>query len=348
MLNRLKRFITVSALSNTVMIFVIILILISANLGSGFSSAVDIFHEGEMLGNYWHMQDYYRGKSNFPLVIHGAMDYWPSLFAGLIFGEDKIIYGTRLIVVVTTTISWGIFVFTGISILSRNSKNNLLILVFVAIFCLTLPIFSLNVMAIEESPVGLRDPFLLLQMLLLIHYYISKESKVFFLAAMFALLPITLYWSYDRGVAAVLACMSLLMYLIYSKQYREFFASIFALVISVTLLEITNIAGSLVENLSNVLYWSGASGEVWGTKFNPNLQSIGALLKSFAIWLPLIFVGTVFGLAYISNKIDKNTVPVGIILFVFVIELILIKSAYNRPNLHRGLMSVWPSILLFL
>jgi len=341
MLKFFDKNISISTLSIAIILLTVFLALISVNLASEFNGAGDVFHQGELLGNYWHMLGYYNGREAFPILIHGAMDYWPSLLAGHFFGDDKIIYGTRLVVVVATFISWVVFVFTGIKILSNASNNNPLNLVFVAIFCLTLPLLNLNVMAIEESPVGLRDLFILLQICFLTYFYISKNKAIYFLSLVFLILPFSIVWSYDRGIAATIACLSLIVYLTINKQYLELLASILSFVVSIIIFELTRMAGSLSENIANILYWGKNSSEVWGTAFNFGLQGAISLL-------PLVFIVLVFCMIYIAYKNKECIIPMGFILFILFVELLLVKSAYNRPNIHRGLMSAWPAVFLFL
>lgn len=337
----LYRYITISTLSLVIFLLFIFLALISVNLSSEFSEAVQVFHQGELLGNYWHMLSYYGGHENFPLLIHGSMDYWPSIIAGNIFGDEKIIFGTRLAVVVITFISWIIFIFLGVKIISITNRNNPLNLGFVALFVLTLPLLHLNPMAIEESPVGLRDVFILLQICFLTYFYTSKKYNIVFLSLTFLLLPATLYWSYDRGVASTVACLTLLIYFVLSKRYFEFFVSFLMIAISTAVFEKYKIAGSITENTINILYWARYSSEIWGTTFNFSRQGVISLL-------PLIFIAIVFALVYVSFRDKKNTIPTGYLIFISVVVLFLAKSAYNRPNIHRGLMSTWPAVLLLL
>ena len=109
MKNYLNKTLTIQNFAKAIILGVVFMILISVNLKSGFNGAGSIFHEGEMMGSYWHILKYYGGTDVFPVFIHGAMDYWPSLVAGYIFGDEKIIYGTRLTVVLFTSVSWIIF-----------------------------------------------------------------------------------------------------------------------------------------------------------------------------------------------------------------------------------------------
>ena len=100
-------------------------------------------------------------------------------------------------------------------------------------------------------------------------------------------------------------------------------------------------AGSLSENIANILYWGKNSSEVWGTAFNFGVQGAISLL-------PLVFIVLVFCMIYIAYKNKECIIPMGFIIFILFVELLLVKSAYNRPNIHRGLMSAWPAVFLFL
>ena len=89
MSNILCRIVTINSTALVCFIFLICNVLISTNLSESLGDAGTIYHEGELVGNYWHMLGYYRGTEKFPLLIHGAMDYWPSIAAANVFGEKK-------------------------------------------------------------------------------------------------------------------------------------------------------------------------------------------------------------------------------------------------------------------
>lgn len=341
MLKILDRSITIKSLSIVIMASVIFLTLISVDLSSEFNGAGDIFHQGELVANYWHMLSYYKNQESFPLLIHGSMDYWPSLMAGIFYGDDNIIYGTRLIVVIATLMSWFIFSTIGFKIISQAGNNSPLMLGFVLVFCLTLPLLNLNLLSIIQSPVGLRDLFVLSQILALTYFYLSKKYNAIFLALAFLLLPVALCWSYDRGVASTIACSFLLAHFVFSKKYFEFFVSISSLAVSLAIFETFKLAGTVTENISNILYWVGASSEVWGTALNINRHGAISLL-------PLSFIAVALYLTYVSWRNKENIIPVGFVIFMIVFELLLVKSAYNRPEILRGLMSTWPAALLLL
>jgi hypothetical protein len=329
---------SVSALAKVLALMAMFTVLVHARLTSDFQGSIDMFHQGEFFGNYWHMLGYFHGREAFPVLIHGAMDYWPSLVGGWLYGHGTVIFGTRLIVVLVTLSSWGVFVLTGIDIAGRQDRNHLGSLAFVALFCLTLPFSELTVTSIEESPVGLRDLFLILQLGFLARFYLAKERNRLHLSLVFFLWPLTLCWSYDRGVAATLACLALLAWFAIRRQRANLIVSLSAWLVSAAVFELIKPAGSIAENVSNILYWAGASGEVCGTSLGwgkPGL--LGAL--------PLLFVAAFFAwLLDVVRRSGRAVVPGGLLVFVVAAELVLLKSAYNRPGLHRGLMAVWPLV----
>lgn len=310
------------------------------HLSAIFNSASEAFHQGEMLGNVWHMLAYYQGVASFPIFIHGGMDYWPSLIAKFCFGENHIIFGTRLIVVFATMISWIVFLNLGISLLLKAGASLTQQMLFIGIFILTLPFSDFSVMAIEESPVGMRDAVILCQAYLLFKYCYSDDArKNYFLVFMFFLQPLAIYWAYDRGVASSLGCLVVILMLLKQRKFTELIPLFLASALSFGLLEVTRIGGTLSENLINIQYWASHSKEVWGLRFHFR-GSIVFLMPICSLFLLFVYL--------FSKRESISKDKLLWLVFLFVIELLLLKSALNRPNLHRVLMSAWPSILILM
>jgi len=336
-----ERCVTTRVLSTMFFLSIAFLFAISVNLTSEFNGAVDVFHQGEFIGSYWHMLEYYDGNIFFPLFIHGAMDYWPSLIAGQILGDGKIVFGTRLMVVLCSLISWVVFYLTGVKIIGRININSPLNICFAFVCFLMMPIFNISVMGVEEAHVGLRDLFLLLQTYFLTSFYISKQKRLVYLSLTFMILPATVFWSYDRGVASAVASLVLLLYFLIHREYIKLLVALVSLSTSIAFFEVSRVAGSVAENASNILYWIQNSGEIWGLPFRLNVGGATSLL-------PLLMSAAVSLFVYISWKNDKSIIPLGFFIFILTIEVFLLKSCYNRPIIARCLAGVWPAVLLYL
>lgn len=311
------------------------------HLQAVFNDTVDIFHQGELMGNVWHMLAYYRWEASFPVFIHGAMDYWPSLIAQSYFGSEHIIYGTRLVVVFLTLISWLIFLNLGITLLIKAGGDLSHLLFFIGIFILTIPYTDFSVQAIEESPIGLRDLIILCQAYLLFLYFDSVNARQkYYLGFMFFLQPVAIYWAYDRGVASSFGCLAVIMLLVKHKKIIELLIVFSAAALSFGLLEVSRIGGTLFENVRNVLYWAQHSKEVWGLPFHYGFGSFLHLLPICSLAL--------LGVYLYKQRASIFPDKLFFLFFLFVIEIILLKSGLNRPTLQRVLMSSWPSVLILL
>jgi hypothetical protein len=311
------------------------------NLKAVFKDAVDIYHQGELMGNVWHMISYYKLEAPFPVFIHGAMDYWPSLIAQFCFSSEHIIYGTRFILVFATLISWLLFLNLGITLLRRAGGDLIHYLFFIGIFILTIPYSDFTVMAIEESPIGLRDLIVLCQTYLLFLYFDSSNiRKKYYLGLVFFLLPVAICWAYDRGVASSFGCLVVIILLVKQKKIIELLIVFSAVTLSLGLLEVSRIGGTVFENIRNVMYWAEHSKEVWGLPFHYGFGSLLHMLPIFS----LLLLGV-----YLNNQ-KANISPDKFIFFIFlfIVELFLLKSGLNRPTLQRILMSSWPSVLILL
>jgi hypothetical protein len=331
----------------TIAFFIIFYVLVlssfsSDHLATVFNSAIDLFHQGELLGNVWHMLAYYQGAASFPVFIHGGMDYWPSLIAKFCFGDDHVIFGTRLIVVLVTLTSWLLFINFGISLLLKVGASLAQLLLFMGIFILTIPFSDFTVMAIEESPIGLRDAIILIQAYLLFKYWADSKIALrnYFLVFMFFLQPLGIYWAYDRGIASSLGCLVVTMMLLKQRKFALLSALFLASLLSLGLLEATHIGGSISENLNNILYWASHSKEVWGLPFKFSLGSIIFLMPIISLLLLAAYL--------FKKRADISEGQKIWLVFLFVVELVLLKSGMNRPRLGRVLMCSWPSILILM
>ena len=52
------------------------------------------------------MLAFYNNSIEFPLLIHGAMDYIPSIAASGIYGDNPVIVGTRAINTILVWLCW--------------------------------------------------------------------------------------------------------------------------------------------------------------------------------------------------------------------------------------------------
>ena len=72
------------------------------------------------------------------------------------------------------------------------------------------------------------------------------------------------------------------------------------------------------------------------------------LLLGFAFLFLPIFALLLLGVYVFKQRTAISINKMIFLIFLFFSELLLLKSGFNRPNLHRVLMSSWPSVLIFL
>ena len=129
----------------------------------------DTFHEGEYLGMVWHVKNYYQGLATFPLVIHGALNFAPSLAALAIYGPDHTIVGTRVINGPITGITWFLYLATFQRIRKLNGAPAWLMafpIVLLVLFSLTIS----SAVELHHAFLNPRDVFLVMSVLSVLAY----------------------------------------------------------------------------------------------------------------------------------------------------------------------------------
>ena len=102
-----------------------------------------LFHEGEYVGLLHHMLAFYNNSIEFPLLIHGAMDYIPSIAASSIYGDNHVIVGTRAINTILVWLCWILFFDLCYSMVLDKADQRIIWMVFItAIFFIIAPRFN--------------------------------------------------------------------------------------------------------------------------------------------------------------------------------------------------------------
>lgn len=304
----------------------------------------DTFHEGEYVGLVWHMMSYYAGGASFPLIIHGAMDFIPSIIAKTIYGDDRIIVGTRIINSFIVIATWTFFLDFCWKLTKKSGKNAFWILIPVLLLFLASKHWGFA-LALHHAFIGPRDVFLILSLWAFISYKQCNDNaaRTIYIATLISSGIFGLYWSYDRGVMAALVTMVFAIDIIFRKKKNEIWILSMTSLVIISFLEYTKVVGSAWDLASNVLYWLQNSKEVWGNAilFPISLQPL-MLPATLLALMPLVLVAVNY-----EYKLNINR-EVAIIVLLILIELLMIKTIFNRAGLPRTSWGLWPLIAIFI
>jgi len=302
-----------------------------------------LFHEGEYVGLLWHMRSFQNGAVEFPLLIHGAMDYLPAMLASLVYGDEHIIVGTRL---VNTFITWGCWVmFLDLCYIftSRASQRALWIGIAILVLFLVTPKLGSQAIAVQQSFLGVRDLFLVAAVWSIAQQ--SRSTKAFrshaFLALAGVSTVIALFWSYDRGIISVAFLGTVFLGLVLDRKYAGLLTMGLAVGFSTLLLDQAGPLGSLSENMRNIAYWIGNGKEISGTNIFADWVTL------ITIMLLLVFC-VVAATGIFARKFDRNQKDLFLILGVLVVQVLLLKTVMTRPAMPRLSWAIWPSILMMI
>ncbi|NMZ11757.1 hypothetical protein HBO07_10745 [Pseudomonas proteolytica] len=305
-------------------------------------SLTDGFHEGEYIGNLLNLEIYYSGMSSFPLLIHGAMDYVPSLLANKIVGENHLLVWTRFLNVAAVALCWLLYLDISRVILRRQSEKVLWGFLFYFTFLWMAIASGTDPVSKQQAFLGTRDLFLILSLWGGAKAF-SCDSGVraylyLVVAGFFA--GLSLYWSYDRGVISAIWILICALTLFFQRRSLAALATLLAYVTAVLLVSQMRFFGSLIDNYNNIVYWVLNTSDVWFLAFKMKLTA-----------LPGAFAMLIFSLAVILHAIVRiiySTVieKLPLVLGVIVVQLIFLSKMYSLPGFPTTYYFIWPSFLL--
>jgi hypothetical protein len=301
----------------------------------------DTFHEGEYVGNLWHMGAYYLQLTSFPLLIHGAMDYIPSLIALNIFGDSNIIIGTRAINTFLAMISWVLFMDI-CALFTRKSERDFWSIVAVIVFFILSPPLYSTALSVQKAFLGPRDVFLLATIWTIARAEVNCRARSEYIClSISAMIMVTsFYWCYDRGIIGGLFMAFAMLRLLLFGKFSQFLVLTLFSIISLVVIEYAGWLGSFAENVENIVYWVQNSSEVWGWV---EQSSFVNLIAIFPVSLFLI-LGLILILHFRAIKLK----PMNYILIAGIIgvQILLFKTVYARIGAIRIMWAIWPSIVL--
>jgi hypothetical protein len=314
----------------------------SAQVGA---PVTDTFHEGEYLGFLWHMKAYYQGLARFPLLVHGGMDYMPSVIAAHLFGDNVVIVGTRIILLIISAVMY--FLFLDIcNLMSGRGKVNLFwMMVSVLIFYYFTPPLNSNVVDVTYFPV--REIFLFLTIWGHIRHATTTNrlSAFLFLAVSSVSTIVALFWCYNRGMMAVAFFAVAMVGFVSKRDFARIIIAASSALLCLGLLEASKIFGSIKENIHNISYWVVNEAEI-----NKSPVTLKTLPGYLGVLLLSIFAIATFLTVYRAKKTigrDEEGL-LSVIIGLMLVQLLLIKTSYHGVGAMYAFYSAWPSILVML
>jgi len=306
--------------------------------------ATDTFHEGEYLGALWHMKAYYKGLANFPILVHGGMDYIPSLIAEQVFGDNAVIVGTRIILLILTAIMYFLFLDISNHLTKRENGSWFWTTVVVSIFYYFTPPLNSSVVDVAYFPV--RDIFLFLTIWGFIRTVTTTNrlNAFLFLVVSSMSTAFSFFWCYNRGVMAVAFFTVVILGLcINRRRFGRFIFSTGTALSCLALLDISDFFGSIKENIFNISYWI-----VNETDINKGPATLKTL-PGYLGFLMLCFLAfaAFYTLYRAKHKISRDNEDLFIVIAsLVVVQLLLIKTNYHGGGSLYAFNSGWPSILV--
>lgn len=311
-------------------------------LNTDINTAVtDGFHEGEYLSSAMSMHRYYTGAAEFPVLVHGAMDYIPSTLARIISGDEHVIAVTRLINTLIVALCWALWLNTLRLIMPPETPyKHIFIAFFLVSFWWMCQAANANPVDKQQAFLGVRDLFLILSIYFTCKWFSSQRLLPLFFAA--ACSAASLYWSYDRGIMAAVWIAALAA----SQAKAPALVATLALgyVASAAAISISGACGGFLENLYNVFYWLKHTSEVWGMPKEMKLLAFPYTKKILFFVIPIMVAST-----YILVSTRKNkSIFTPLLLGLMSIQLILLVKLYSLPGAPTRFYFAWPSILLLI
>ena len=305
----------------------------------------DNFHEGELLGFLWHLRDYYQGTADFPVLVHGAMDYLPEWFAFRVFGFDRTIVGTHVIVMLLTALQYLLLLHTCYLLTDSKNHRTLWTLLLLLYFYYVTPQFDASV--IEASYFPLRDLFLSLTLWCLVNSALAAGSLQArcWLAAGSVSTVVALYWCYNRGLITLAFVGVFWLGLLARRKIGSAILMLAVLVATAAILDRLRVFGTLRENASNILYWLKYGAEVNRPRFLPEYAPGIAGLAALCL---LALAVLALALAARRKIRFDNDLLAAFVAGLFVVLALNIKVVFGVPDLEYALHGGWPAVMLLL
>lgn len=304
----------------------------------------DGFHEGEYIGNIQTIRNYYSGISGFPLLIHGAMDYLPSLLAGEIASDDHLLVWTRFLNILAVALCWVLYLDLSRIILREQSEKIVWGLFFYLSFLWMAIATGTDPVSKQQAFLGTRDLFLILSLWggTKAIYCRGVPNAYFYMIASGAFAGVSLYWSYDRGVLSATWIIIYALTLLCQRRPSAALTIVLAYASAVLFVSQIKFFGSLLENYNNIVYWIVNTGDVWFLAFKMKLSALPGALAMLVFSLVVIFHAIVRTIRQGGQK------ALPLVVGIIFVQLIFLSKMYSLPGFPTSYYFIWPSFLLLI
>ncbi len=301
-----------------------------------------LFHEGEYVGLLYGVRAFLSGDAQFPLLIHGVMDYIPAVIASFIYGDDYIIVGTRALNTIAVWITWVLFLDVGFLLISRTNQRIIWVTILIVIFLMMTPSLHAKALSVQQGFLGIRELFLISTVWCFTQYTFSPNParrKILIITGGISAV-MSIYWCYDRGIMAVAFLVVIFTGMIANRQKINAALLFLTICISLAAIQYLKILGSLGDHLHNIHYWVKYSKEVWGDE--GGWSTIFTALSHYELMslAVLLFCTATLVIAFLNrpNKSEKEIISL-------LIGFTLVQIAMLFPRLS---WLYWPSILIMI
>ncbi len=302
---------------------------------------LDSFHEGEYLGNIETMRQFFSGGGAFPVLIHGAMDYLPALWAAHWGGDDNVIVLTRFFNVAAVAVCWIAWVDLARLALRRHPQALVWSALFIVVFLLMAGSAGEDPVRKQQAFLGTRDVFLVLSLWTGVHACQGKGPLAVVAALACGLFAsASLYWSYDRGFISAVWLAVLAAGLALRGARRVALALPVSYAAGLWLVSSVGIAASLHDNLRNVLYWLANTGDIWNM---PGHEKMPALPGALAM---VAFSACVCVNAWRVAVRDWHATVLPMVAALIAVQALFFMKLFSLPIFPTSYYYIWPSVLI--
>jgi hypothetical protein len=298
------------------------------------------FEEGEYLGVFSHIESYYHGESAFPLVIHGGMDFIPALLAKYIYGQDHLVVGTRLINAVIVALTWTFFLalFRRIILACKVSSWWLVLPV---VFLWLVAIRLGDAISLHQTFLNPRDLFLVALVYSVLSYECVEDRfhQVIYLVFVGLTCSISLFWSYDRGLASLAFYSAFLVGLFFRKRLLDATIILLVAAIFIGIIDNSKLMGTMLEDFTNIKYWIEHAAD-WRLPYTVIRLCYAVPITALVLTSVVIFI----------RLIGKSPESIKLKWFwigFFLLQILLLSSALKRPDSAHISWCIWPALLFF-
>jgi len=301
----------------------------------------DGFHEGEYIGNVETIKAFQKGLAEFPILIHGAMDYIPALIASSLSNGDYVIFYTRLLNTLAVAICWILYLAISKNLSSKSSQKQLWRAIFFCCFFIMSVASGDDPVKKQQAFLGTRDLFLISCIWASVRAIYSERAiqKIFFNLVAGISASAALFWAYDRAILTLTWSAIFTSVNVFQKRTATlvWFSLGFLGFIATTHFTLPWIDFS--GSVRNILYWLKNSNEIWHFPFSSKIPAIPSMMGMFTF--------SALSIYYVMRSLrTENKKDISLKLGFACIQVLFLIKMYQLPPFPNTYYFIWPSLLI--